>query len=487
MLLNHKLAPLQRTIRINVVAKYTGQLMVVLGCLTFVPSLVSLYFHDFDITIRYLVVELILFTCGLVFSRLDTPTDIQTNEGMVITSLIFIITPLIMTIPFSGEGLEFVDALFETVSAATTTGLSTVSDLTPMSATFIFSRAYMQWIGGLGIVVLTVALLVQPGMAAKRLIHLDETGDLASSTRAYARTILKIYLVLTVLATVLIWIAQGNFFVAITHAFSAVSTGGFSSYNDSLASFDNTPGMIVVTAACLFGALPLLLYHRLSRRDGMGFVTDLQLRAMIILVIIASFALCSLFVLQLNMPWSEALLHAPLLVISAQSTAGFSTLPLAELSNGALLILIFIMFVGGSLGSTAGGIKLLRMLTFIRLMQLIMQRTAVAPHAVIEPRLGKECLEEDEINRALLLILLFIAIIFFSWLAFVIAGYDTLSALFEVVSAAGTVGLSSGITQSDMPDLLKVVLCMDMLLGRLEIIALLVLLYPATWIKLRTV
>lgn len=487
MLLNHKLTPLQRTVRINVVAKYTGQLLVVLGCLTLIPCMVSLYFYDIDITIRYLIVELLLFASGIVFSRLDTPTDIQTNEGMVITSLVFIITPLIMTIPFTGGGLSFVDALFETVSAVTTTGLSTISNLEAMPATFIFARAYMQWIGGLGIVVLTVALLIHPGIAAKRLIHLDEAEDLASSTRAYARTILKIYLVLTALVTVLIWMVQGDFFIAITHAFSTVSTGGFSSYDNSLAGFDNTLAMIVVIAACLFSALPLLLYRRLSRRDWKGFVTDLQFRTIIILTVIISLVLGGLFVLQLNMPWSEALLHAPLLAVSAQSTAGFSTLSIAELSSGVFLVLIFSMLVGGSLGSTAGGIKLLRMLIYIRVVQLLLRRIAVVPHAVIESKLGKEFLEEDEIIRALLLILLLISVIFFSWIIFVIAGYDALSALFEVVSATGTVGLSSGITQSEMPDFLKVILCVDMLLGRLEIIALLVLFYPATWIKLRAV
>src|SRR5690606_31902563 len=125
----------------------------------------------------------------------------------------------------------------------------------------------------------------------------------------------------------------------------------------------------------------------------------------------------------------------PLLAISAQSTAGFATLPLAELGGSVLLILILLMFIGGSLGSTAGGIKLLRMLIFLSLMKLSMQRIAVVHHAVIESKLGKEPLGEDEIIRALLLILLFIAVIFLSWLAFVIAGYDPLGALFEVVSA----------------------------------------------------
>lgn len=487
MLLDHKLAPLQRVVRIDVIAKYSGQLLVVLGCLTLVPCLVSLYFSDFDSTLRYLLIELMLFLGGALLSRLDAPADIQANEGLVITSLMFIIAPLIMTIAFSGAGLTFIDALFETISAVTTTGLTTIANIESMPPTFIFARAYMQWIGGLGIVVLTVALLIRPGIAARRLIHLDESEDLASSTRTYARTILKIYLILTTLVAVLIWAVQGDVFIAIIHAFAAVSTGGFSGYNNSLAGFENKLAALAVITACLFSALPILLYQRLQRRDWKAFIHDIQLRALLILSLIISLALGGMFIWQLNFPWSEALWHAPLLAISAQSTAGFATLPLTGLSHDMLLILIFAMFVGGSLGSTAGGIKLLRLVTFAHLIRLIMQRITIAPHAVIQQKLGREYLDHDDVNRALALILLFIAVIFCSWLAFVAAGHDTLKALFEVVSAIGTVGLSSGITQPELSSWLKIVLCMDMLLGRLEIIALLILLYPATWIKTRKI
>lgn len=134
------------------------------------------------------------------------------------------------------------------------------------------------------------------------------------------------------------------------------------------------------------------------------------------------------------------------------------------------------------MGSTSGGIKLLRFLIVLYMIRLMIQRACASPHAVIEPWLGERRLEPDDVIRALLLIMLFAAIVFLSWMCFLVVGYDAMDSLFEVVSAVGTVGLSSGITSSDLPTWLKGVLCVDMLAGRLEIIALLVTLYPKTWV-----
>ena len=144
------------------------------------------------------------------------------------------------------------------------------------------------------------------------------------------------------------------------------------------------------------------------------------------------------------------------------------------------------MAIGGSVGSTAGGIKILRLLILLRLFQLTVRRIAVPSHAVVEAKLGGRRLEDDDLLRALVLTALFIAVILLSWLPFVAAGYDPLNALFEVVSATATVGLSTGITATDLPTYLKAVLCADMLAGRLEIVALLIVLYPGSWFGKRT-
>jgi trk system potassium uptake protein TrkH len=142
---------------------------------------------------------------------------------------------------------------------------------------------------------------------------------------------------------------------------------------------------------------------------------------------------------------------------------------------------IIAMFVGGGMGSSAGGIKVLRLLILMRLIYLLIRSTALSSHAVVSARLGNRKLAADDMQRAILLILLFAMVILVSWLIFVLYGYPPLDALFEVVSATGTVGLSTGITEAELPTALKLLLCVDMLIGRVEIVALLIVLYPPTW------
>jgi len=183
--------------------------------------------------------------------------------------------------------------------------------------------------------------------------------------------------------------------------------------------------------------------------------------------------------------WIQALYHGALNAFSAQTTAGFSTLDISQINAGAKLTLIFSMFLGGAAGSTAGGIKILRLLILVQLLYIFLQRASMPKQAVAEASLGRRRLETDEIQNALSIVFVFLASIGISWLVFVGMGHNPLDSLFEVVSAIGTVGLSTGISAPELHPILKGVLCADMLLGRLEIIAWLVLFYPRTWIGRR--
>jgi trk system potassium uptake protein TrkH len=156
-------------------------------------------------------------------------------------------------------------------------------------------------------------------------------------------------------------------------------------------------------------------------------------------------------------------------------------LPITDLGPTAKLLLIAPMLAVGCLGSTAGGVKLLRVLIALRLIQWAVSRARLAPHALTEPRLGSERLSANEIRRALVVVLLFLLVVGASWLPFVASGYDPLDSLFEVASATATVGLTTGISRPDLEAPLKLILCADMLLGRVEIVALLVVLSPGTW------
>ena len=231
--------------------------------------------------------------------------------------------------------------------------------------------------------------------------------------------------------------------------------------------------------------MPLLLYHQLLARKPGSVLADPELRTLVVLVALASAGVGLSLWWNSGLSAPEAIRHGVMLGTSAQTTTGFSSLDVGAIDPTSKLLLMFAMFIGGGSGSTAGGIKLLRFLIILRLMQHFLRQVAMPPHAVAQARLSGQVLERREIEQAALIAALFVATIGLSWLVFVAFGYAPLDALFEVTSAVGTVGLSTGITAADLEWPLKAVLCIDMALGRLEALALLVILYPPTWIGKR--
>ncbi len=216
------------------------------------------------------------------------------------------------------------------------------------------------------------------------------------------------------------------------------------------------------------------------RNGWLTFFRNLELRALVVAGLIISGVLALCLWLQ-GMPLKEVLSHAPLMALSAQSTSGFSSIDVQSLDAGSKSVLILAMAMGGGVGSTAGGVKLLRLMILFGLLYRFLKSMSLPPDAVISQRLGKRRIQPNEVQDALMIILLFVGCSFLSWIPFLIYGYEPLDALFEVVSATGTVGLSAGITDAALPALLKLVLCADMLLGRLEFVAWMVFFYYRTW------
>jgi trk system potassium uptake protein TrkH len=476
---------LRYSIRPRPVLKYFGQLCIVLALLTLVPLVVSIIFGDYRVTLRYTIVVVGVFTMGFFLRRLSTPKRVQTNEAMVVTALIFLFAPMVLTWPTMASGLSFIDALFETISGVTTTGLSVTASVADKQAIFLFSRAWMQWVGGLGIVILFVATMIRPGLAAKRIGDLEDyEDDLVGSTRTHARRVLIVYSILTGFGIIVLELLGAGWFNSVLYTLSAVSTGGFSPHNASLAGLNSSwlQGMVILLSVA--GSIPLFLYFRSFKEGGRVLIRDRQLQGLLIAGLVAAL-LMALFLTRDGFSWIQALHHGVLNAFSAQSTAGFSTLDISQLNAGAKLTLIFSMFLGGGVGSTAGGIKILRLLILGQLLYIFLQRPGMPRQAVAEASLGRRRLETDELQNALSIVFVFLTFVAISWLIFVGMGHKPLDSLFEVVSAIGTVGLSTGISAPDLHPLLKGVLCADMLLGRLEIIAWLVLFYPRTWIGRR--
>ncbi|MCX4186227.1 TrkH family potassium uptake protein [Methylophaga sp. OBS4] len=480
-----KLSTLTYAVRLPVIAKYTGQLLFLLAILSLPPMLVGVVFGEYGIALRYALVCLVLVLVTIPLSRLAVPTHIQTNEALVITSLAFLFSPLIMTYPLMASGLPYIDVLFEAVSAITTTGLTTVTELQARPATFLFARAWMQWYGGLGIVVLSIALLMGHHLAARQLAEPLRSETMATTASYHARRMLVIYLIMTVFGLGLLWALMGDGFHALLHVLSAVSTGGFAPHDASLAVFDSQTVRFAIIMLALLGAVPLPLYYFGWRKGFSAFVTDIELRGLLLMTIIICLLLVLLMYFKSGFSWQQSISHGLLLGISAQTTSGFSSMAINNLGDSEKLVIVLAMLTGGGLGSTAGGFKIIRLLILIRLVHLLIIRTSIPSHAMVKSSLGGRTLDNEDCQRAMLLVFLFIVTVLLSWLIFLWFGYPPLNALFEVVSATGTVGLSTGITQHELPALLKMVLCFDMLFGRLEIVALLISLYPRTWIGKR--
>ncbi|HES76158.1 MAG TPA: TrkH family potassium uptake protein, partial [bacterium] len=252
---------LHYAIRPAVVGRHLGQLSFLLAMLTLVPLGVSLYFAETEISLRYALViaTALLFAVGM--RRVPLSSNLQVNEALAIAALAFILAPLLMSLPMMASGLSWVDAFFEAMSAITTTGLSMHPATEALPRSFLFSRAWMQWYGGLGIVVLSLALLMGHEMGARRLSDSSGLGGLETSAHEHARRTALVYVALTVLGIAIVWPLSGNFFHALTHVFAAISTGGFSSWEDGLAGVDSWAVRLAIMFVCLLGAVPFVLYY----------------------------------------------------------------------------------------------------------------------------------------------------------------------------------------------------------------------------------
>jgi trk system potassium uptake protein TrkH len=475
-----QISSLSTPVRIRVIAKYLGYLCIVLSGLPAVSLVTSLFFKEYSLSLSYSIGCLLLLIIGSLFARLNAPQDIKRHEALVITALAFIFSSVAASFPFTVAGMSVMDAWFEAVSAVTTTGLSTLPSVETMPRTFLFTRSLLQWVGGLGIVIFYIALLVRPGQVARRLMDFDEPDNILEGTRSYARRVMTVYILLTVTGFVLLYLQGVQWYPSLLHTLSAVSTGGFSMYDRNLAGLGTWSVQMTAMLIAFSGGLPIILYFRSYNRGVRYFFNDIQVRALFVAVVIFS-VLITLALKSGGMSWNHSLHHAPLMAITAQTGTGFSTMNISEMNMLAKGLLIVSMTIGAAAGSTTGGIKIFRLLVFLKIVLIVVRKTLLPRHAVVSPHLNGHRIDDDEINAVLLVILLFIVIIMLSWLAFIAGGYDPMDSLFDVLSATCTVGLSTGVVSSSLPASLKAVLCVDMLFGRVEIIAMLVLLYPGTW------
>lgn len=465
-------------VNVRAILKYVSELFVGIGATFIPPILVAVYFLEYQAAAWYAATAIVIALAGLMLLRLLPDYDLELKEALVIAAIIFPLTAAIYAIPVSvSAGMPLLDAFFETVSGITTTGLS----VAPAGAgsVFLFTRSWLQWIGGIGIVLIVLSLIVPPGVSAFRLFSANfGEKKLKPGVAASAKLLGKIYLSISLAAFLLLFLSGMSPFDALCHTLSTVSTGGFSTQSASVAGFGGAFIPVAVIAACVMGSVNFALYARVLK-EPLSIFRGIQFRWFAVVAVIGTALL--LVTMAPFESLASALPDAMFQALSALTTAGFSTVDISLLPDSSKAVLTGLMWIGGSVGSTAGGIKILRLIIIVRIMHLVFIRFFLPKEALTPLKVGGEVIETEAVYHVVTFMLLYVLVIIFSAFALMLYGIGLDNALFEVSSALGTVGLSCGVTGAALPGVLKAVLIGDMILGRIEIIPLCILFFPRTW------
>jgi len=457
------------------------------------PAAVSLLFGESDWT-AFLISSIVTAAVGVAGAFLATPgTDgrIGNREGMAITTLGWTACALFGALPFllAGSLRTPADAVFETMSGLTTTGATVLADVEAQSHAILFWRSFLHWLGGMGIVVLSIALLPGLQVGGSQLFRAEVPGPLPDRLepriRETARRLWGIYILLTVGQTVLLRLFGMSLFDAVTHTFGTVATGGFSTANKSLEAWNSPAIHLTVTAFMFLAGMSFTLHYRALRGDLQPMSKDDELKTYAGIVL-AAIALISLDLLAHSSYglWNT-LRHSAFQVVSVITTTGFTTVNYDIWPPLSRAILLLLMFVGGSAGSTGGAIKVVRVNVLAKHSIRELKR-AVYPRRVTVIRLNGKAVPEEVSSAVLAFVILYLSVFLLAMLAMSAMGLDFVSAVGAVAATLGNIGPGFGLVgpacnYSTVPAIGKWLLSFCMLVGRLEVYTVLSMLVPGFW------
>ncbi|MBR9877995.1 MAG: potassium transporter [Gammaproteobacteria bacterium] len=471
-------------------------LLLMMFSLTMVPPIaISLLFGDGTWDAFLIAIAITVLTGALMFlPNRRARRELRTRDGFLIAAMFWTVLGLFGSLPLMLTGstaLSFTDAVFESFSGLTTTGATVITGIDFLPEAILYYRQQLQWLGGMGIVVLAVAILPTLGVGGMALYRTEIPGPLKDSKLTpriteTAKALWYIYATLTVVCMLAYMAAGMDWFDALGHSFSTVAIGGFSTHDASIGYFDSAVIEAICIVFMLISALSFSLHFLAWRERRIGHYWE-DSEARFLLLYLTGLASITVVVLWLTgtEETTVGLRHGVFEVVSVATTAGFSV---ADFSAwpGALPLLLFIAaFVGASSGSTGGGMKVIRIILIIKQgMREIMR--LIHPNAVIAVKIGKVSVP-DGIAQAVWGFFSAYVLLFFLMLVGVMAtGVDQVTAWSTVGSALNNLGPALGeasLHYGDMPTMAKWILVMAMLMGRLEIFTVLVLFTPAFWRK----
>jgi trk system potassium uptake protein len=469
-----------------------GILLVVLGAFMLAPYVMQLVYKENSHS--FVSSSFVTIFIGILFilANLEKEFKLNLRQTFLFSTLAWLTVAIFGSLPFllSPKEFTFSEAFFESMSGITTTGATIISNLDNSPKSILLWRAIMQWLGGIGIIVMAITilpLLKVGGMQLFKMEGPDSTEKILPRTIEVAAIIISTYLILTLSCGIFYWLFGMSIFDSISHAMTTIATGGFSTHNDSIGFFKNSNIEIVASIFIVLGSIPFISYLKFVQGNKIIFFKDVQIRGLIYLI---SISVIIMFIYLLFINYESSVLDkiriSSFNVISILSGTGYVTDDFGLWGKFSLIFFLFLMFIGGCAGSTACGIKIFRLqMLFIFFINLI--KKLIYPNSIIITKYNNQKISDNFMNSVIIFIFSFLFIFLIIAMLLSISGLDFLSAISGAASAISNVGPGLGDmigpngNYKSVPDLSKWILAVGMLLGRLELFAVLVLFFPSFW------
>ena len=469
-----------------------GILLIVLGASMLAPYALQVIQEEGSHS--FLAASFVTIFIGVLFllANLEREFKLNLRQTFLFSSLAWFMVAVFGSLPFllSAEDFTFSEAFFESMSGITTTGATIISDLDGSPKSILLWRAIMQWLGGIGIVVMAITilpLLKVGGMQLFKMEGPDSTEKILPRTVEVAVIIISTYLMLTFLCSLFYWIFGMSVFDSISHAMTTIATGGFSTHNDSIGYFNNSNIEIIASIFIILGSIPFITYLKFSQGNRKIFFQDVQIKGLIYLLVIS---IVIMFFYLIFIGYESSLLDkiriASFNVVSILSGTGYVTDDFGLWGKFSLIFFLLLMFIGGCAGSTACGIKIFRLQMLLLFLKNQIKKL-LSPNSVIITKYNNQKISENFINSVIIFIFTFLFIFLIIAMLLSISGLDFITSISGAASSISNVGPGLGDiigpngNYKDIPDISKWILAFGMLLGRLELFAVLVLFFPSFW------
>jgi len=478
----------------KIIFKILGMLLLIESAFLLISSIVALYYNQGDFSSLIITTAICFITGGLswLFTR-NANKNIGKREGYIIVSLVWVVYSVFGALPFVINGAipSYTDAFFETMSGFTTTGASILNNIEAVPYGLLFWRSITQWIGGMGMIVLSLAILPIFGFGGMQLFFAEVPGPtpdkLHPRIRETAKRLWIIYILFTLAETILLKIGGMTWFDAVNHSFTTMATGGYSTKQESIAYF-NSPFIqyVIVVFMILAGTNFTLSYYALHFKFGKVFRNEefrFYIGFILLFTIIIAFFLWYFKGFGIELSFRDSLFQ----VVSIMTTTGYVTADYLLWPPFIPVIILVLMFLGGSAGSTGGSIKIIRIVLMLKNSYLELKRI-IHPNAIIPVRINNKAVSPDIITNVLAFIVIYMLITILSTIIISSLGYDLDTSIGAVASSLGNIGPGLGRVgpienYSHFPMFGKWFLSFLMMIGRLELFTVLILLSPEFWKK----